>query len=62
MRVLKGVQYFSRMNNYLERFKNLEEEVIKIEKQVIEKEDYVVYSRYRFKVLKMLQWRLVKIK
>jgi hypothetical protein len=50
------------MNSYLERFKNLEEEVIKIEKQVIEKEDYVVYSRYRFKVLKMLQWRRVKIK
>lgn len=62
MRILKGVQYFSRMNSYLERFKNLEEEVIKIEKQVIEKEDYVVYSRYRFKVLKMLQWKRVKIK
>ena len=47
MKILKRVQYFSRINNYLERFKTLEEEVIKIEKEVIEKEDYVPSSWYR---------------
>jgi hypothetical protein len=62
MKILRGVQYFSRMSNYLERFKSLEQELIKIEKEVIEKEDYVGSYSCRLKGLKWQQSKPIKIK